>query len=595
MPLQTPAQLTEEKQPLPADGGPLPVSVVIFSRDRPLQLEGLLRSFALHCRDAHQAPVHVLYTVSKPDCQRHYEQVSVECPWAHFLKEENFRADLLQRLQGAEHVFFLVDDTLIVRHFELREVLQALQQNPEALGFSFRLGRNTVHCYPFDKPQAPPIFEPLPNGMVRFAWPEAELDFGYPLELSSSLYRVKDILPLLDQIEFTNPNTLEGQLAEQASRCQAQPFLLCFPQSAAFSLPLNRVQNVNNNRASNAPACSVEALERSFAEGQRLDVDSYTEFVPNACHQEVPLRIMRSEERRPAVSIVIPCYNQAQFLAEAVGSVLGQTYSNWEIIMVNDGSRDNTGEVARQLTADNPARLIRLAEKTNGGLAEARNTGIKIALGRYILPLDADDKIAPAMLEQTVACLEANPDKAIAYTDAVYFGAANHTQRTVEYAIGRLCAENQFHYCSLFRREVWRAVGGYHRNMIWGYEDWDFWIGCEEKGYVAKRVPEPLIFYRVKPQSMFTAALERDLELRAQMVLNHPSLYNEVTRNWAGAILEKSVAAPPVPHEILSRAELLVELRRQNARLNAEVQELRAPKRRWRKFWRKCFGRGESS
>src|ERR1017187_6228517 len=134
--------------------------------------------------------------------------------------------------------------------------------------FSSRRRPNAARSPRLNRPQPPPIFEPLPNGMVRFAWPEAELDFGYPLELSSSLYRVKDILPLLDQIEFTNPNAVEGQLAEQPSRCQAQPFLLCFPQSAAFSLPLNRVQNVNNNRASNAPACSVEALERSFAEGQ---------------------------------------------------------------------------------------------------------------------------------------------------------------------------------------------------------------------------------------------------------------------------------------------------------------------------------------
>jgi glycosyltransferase involved in cell wall biosynthesis len=585
---------TEEQSTIRPVGSFLPVSVVVFSKDRPLQLEGLLRSFALNCRDVHQVSVCVLYAVSKPEGQRHYERLCGEYPWARFVNEGDFRANFERQLQEVEYVVFLVDDTLFVRRFAMKDVLQVLAEHPEALGFSLRLGQNTVHCYPFDKPQALPAFETLPGGMLRFSWRGAELDFGYPLEVSSSVYRVKDIVPLLKAIQFKNPNTLESELAQQAGRCEAQPFLICYPHSAAFSIPLNRVQDVNRNRASALPEHRADSLERAFVEGSRLDVDSYTDFLPNACHQEVRLKTVRHEEKRPAVSIVIPCYNQAQFLAEAVQSVAAQTYSNWEMLIVNDGSKDDTSEVANQLAAQHPTRLIRVVEKANGGLADARNTGIRLALGRYILPLDADDKIAPTMLEQTVACLEANTSAAIAYTDAVYFGAVNHTQLTVEYNFARLCFENQMHYCSLYRREVWGAVGGYNGNMTWGYEDWDFWIGCGEKGFFGRRVPEPLFHYRVKPQSMFTAALERDLELRAQMVLNHPSLYNEVTRTWARAIIDKPAtpSSPAVPNEILSRAELLTELRKQNARLKAEIQELRTPKRRWQKFWRKCVRRG---
>jgi glycosyltransferase involved in cell wall biosynthesis len=575
---------------------PLPVSAVIFSKDRSLQLEGLLRSFALHCWDAARVPVHVLYTVSTPDYQRQYEQVSAEYPWVHFVKEERFRADLQRQLQGAEHVFFLVDDTLFVRGFAMQEVLLVLQRHPEALGFSFRLGRNTVHCYPFDKPQGLPVFEPLPNGMVRFAWPQAELDFGYPLEVSSSLYRAKDILPLLDQIEFTNPNTLEEQLARQASRCQAQPFLLGFTQSAAFSLPINRVQSVLKNRVSDDSAGSADALARRFAEGQRIDAASYAGFVPNACHQETELRTRPGGKRGPTVSVIVPCYNQAQYVSEAVESVVAQTYSDWELIVVNDGSVDKTSEVVRSLAARHPGRLIRLLERPNGGLAEARNSGIRAALGRYILPLDADDKIAPAMLQQTTACLEADPAVAIAYTDGIFFGAVNRISPTLEWDFGRLCAHNFLLYSSLFRRDIWGAVGGYNPNMTWGYEDWDFWIACGEKGFRARRVPAPLFFYRVKHQSMYTAAIEHDLELRARIVLNHPALYNEPTQNWARAVWEKPSPTPAtpsasVPHEILCRAELLTDARKYSTQLQSEIQALQdfypSNQRSRGGFWRK--------
>ena len=100
---------------------------------------------------------------------------------------------------------------------------------------------------------------------------------------------------------------------------------------------------------------------------------------------------------QPLISVIVPCYNQAQYLDECLQSVLEQTYQNWECIIVNDGSPDNTEEVVKKWTEKDPR--FKYLKKENGGLSSARNAGIKAAEGEWILPLDADDKIGDRYLE----------------------------------------------------------------------------------------------------------------------------------------------------------------------------------------------------
>ena len=249
----------------------------------------------------------------------------------------------------------------------------------------------------------------------------------------------------------------------------------------------------------------------------------------------------------PAVSVIVPCYKQAHYLPEAVASVMGQAFADWELIVVNDGSPDDTSRVARDLMARHPDRRIRLLEKPNGGLADARNAGIREARGRLILPLDADDKLHPHMLQKTVALLKAQPRVAIVYTDLARFGAVTDVVALPEYDFKKLVHQNQLNCCSLFRREAWAAVGGYNPNMKLGYEDWDFWIGCGEKGFFGRRLPEPLFFYRVKNTSMFTKALEHHQALHAQIIANHPRLYDEPTQRRAAGILAQPAAGQSAP------------------------------------------------
>jgi glycosyltransferase involved in cell wall biosynthesis/MoaA/NifB/PqqE/SkfB family radical SAM enzyme/predicted SAM-dependent methyltransferase len=511
------------------------VTGVIFSKDRPLQLDATIRSFLFHCCDANIVDLKVLYTTSSAMQQELYAELIKDYPSVRFVKEQNFRNDLLSLLNSSDYILFLVDDNIFVRDFKVIDVINSLSDNSDALGFSLRLGRNTTYCYPLDKEQRLPDIKPLEKaGQIKYDWTTAEYDFGYPLEVSSSVYRTKDILPFISGLPFLNPNSLEGYMAENAHSFKiANPLLLCFDRSITFCVPLNKVQNIAAaNRTSSNPAYSPENLVKIFSDGNRIDVSSYNNFSPNACHQEVGLKLLQPAEKiaisRPLVSVIIPCYNQAQYLSEAVESVVAQTYTNWECIIVNDGSPDNTSDVAKELIARYSGRQMRLLEKPNGGLAAARNSGIRSSKGIYWLPLDADDRIAPSFMDKTVRYMEEHPEIGFVYSNIQHFGLEHNIFLYPDFESDTLVyGDNIVSVCSLVRKKVWEEVGGYNQDMREGYEDWDFWIGCVEKGWQGYRIPDPLFLYRKKEQSMLKDATKKRQKLISRIILNHPALYGE--------------------------------------------------------------------
>jgi GT2 family glycosyltransferase len=501
------------------------VLIVVFSKDRPLQLDATLSSLKLHCDDLHRARIAVLYTTSNAFFAAQYRILGQDHPDVSWIKERRFKPDLLDLVGTSSHSLFLVDDTLIVGAIELGLSADALARHPQLIGFSFRLGRNTRYCYTQDREQALPDFSSLGDGVLSFDWTTAELDFGYPLEVASSMYRSNDLLPLLREVEYRNPNTLEAGLAAKAETFrQTRPHLACYEQSVAASVPANLVQTAWENRIGGEEDLSALALANAYATGRRLDVRAYAETVFRSCHQELPFHY-RQDPTVPTVSVVIPCFGQADYLPDAVGSVVAQTFTDWEIVVVDDSSPDSTAEVADRLAAEHHDRRIRVLRIEHGGVARARNAGIACSRGRYILPLDADDMIAPTMLERAVELLESEPDPAIAYTDLKQFGDCEGVILASVFDPFLLPAENQLSYCALFRREVWEAAGGYNPNMVQGHEDWDFWISCVAEGFTARRIPAPLFMYRVRAGGRYSEALEHDRELRRQLRANHPSLY----------------------------------------------------------------------
>ncbi|MGQ9689521.1 MAG: glycosyltransferase family 2 protein, partial [Desulfobaccales bacterium] len=251
----------------------------------------------------------------------------------------------------------------------------------------------------------------------------------------------------------------------------------------------------------------------------------------------------------PRVSVVIPCYNYGRYLPEAVASVVAQTYQDFEIIIVNDGSTDNTKEVAQQLIASYPQyRLSLINQKNSGQPAISRNCGIREARGEFILCLDAEDLIAPTMLEECLRLLEQNPEVAIAYTDRLDFDGIDQVVLAGDYDFSRLCSANHISYCAFFRKAVWEAVGGYRTNVK-GVEDWDFWIAAGARGFFGRRLPKPLFMYRRHDRGVYQEVIQDSDKKMAQIILNNREVYTSADIARAEPLLQPKEAggAPSLP------------------------------------------------
>ena len=230
------------------------------------------------------------------------------------------------------------------------------------------------------------------------------------------------------------------------------------------------------------------------------------------------------------VSIIVPCYNQAHFLDESLNSVLNQTYSNWECIIVNDGSPDNTEQVAKKWCKKD--KRFQYLKKENGGLSSARNVGIKISKGEYILPLDADDIIHESLVEKMVPELNNNLDLAIVTPYSKFF-AGNVSNITYELkpegsSYRSMLFENNIIATSLYRKQCWIEVGGYDEQMKSGFEDWEFWIAILKQGWKFKVIKEFLFYYRKQEKSMLIDTLQNHRITNMEYVFNkHKEIYKD--------------------------------------------------------------------
>lgn len=225
------------------------------------------------------------------------------------------------------------------------------------------------------------------------------------------------------------------------------------------------------------------------------------------------------------VSVVIPCYNHGLYLDEAVQSVLEQTYSDFEIIIVNDGSTDS---YTNNLINGYRHKKIRVVTTANRGLPSARNNGISKSKGKYILPLDADDRIGKDYLDKAVHILEHNENVGIVYCEAEFFGEEEGRLQIPEYSPELILINNIIFCSALFRKRLWQDVGGYNTNMKYGLEDWDLWLSIITLGCDVYKIPETLFFYRKNKCSMIDELVKdkaKVLIMNMQIIINHHALY----------------------------------------------------------------------
>lgn len=205
----------------------------------------------------------------------------------------------------------------------------------------------------------------------------------------------------------------------------------------------------------------------------------------------------------------MPCYNYAHYLKECLDSLMVQTLKPYEIIVVSDGSPDI--EDMKKVLVDYPT--VTLVEKENGGLSSARNAGISIATGDYIMALDADDKLVPAGLEEHLKLMI--DDKTIAQCALMEFGERHVVMiPTKPTGLKRILMSNTIFCNALYPKQAWVDVGGYDESelMRMGREDHEFWVRCLAKGYTINSSDFIALRYRVHEGQMTQATLHPNMK-----------------------------------------------------------------------------------
>jgi glycosyltransferase involved in cell wall biosynthesis len=224
-------------------------------------------------------------------------------------------------------------------------------------------------------------------------------------------------------------------------------------------------------------------------------------------YYEAYQQAIKAHQHAKKVSVVVPCYNLGRFLPGCIESVQRQTLPDWEVIIVNDASTDNSAAIANQL-ADDDSRVKVIHHLTNQHVAQARNHGIQQAQGAYILPLDADDRLPPDALEKLVGVLDTDRTVDIAAGKLILFNEDNLIQGRVgewpnnaDYEL-QIQGYNRLPYSSLYRRRVWERVGGYRQRIRDGVEDADFWTRALSFGCRATIIDQPTLWYTMRSDGL---------------------------------------------------------------------------------------------
>lgn len=245
---------------------------------------------------------------------------------------------------------------------------------------------------------------------------------------------------------------------------------------------------------------------------------------------------MNTPAAQPAISIVMPCFNARDHLPMSFSSVLAQTFDNWELIVIDDGSRDRSYE---WLKAQGDHRLV-VHQQTNQGVSAARNAGLGLARGEYVAFLDADDTWAPRFLETMLAALAAQPEAALAYCGWQNVGLAGGRGQPFvppEYETADK-EEKLFAGCrwpihaAMVRRPAIMSAGGFNRTLK-NAEDYALWLEIAAKAPIV-RVPEVLAYYHFhgagQASSNKPRAVEQLLAAQQAYVRTHPDFAKRMGR-----------------------------------------------------------------
>ncbi|MFC1733290.1 glycosyltransferase [candidate division KSB1 bacterium] len=261
---------------------------------------------------------------------------------------------------------------------------------------------------------------------------------------------------------------------------------------------------------------------------------------------QIDIPILDNKSSVPLISLVIPCYNHGRYIKDTIKSVLMLHRGLYEVIIVDDGSDDPETIKILNNIIDPDIQLIR---QKNMGLAEARNAGIKKARSKYILTLDSDNTIDPAYVYQAIDILDRNKEVGVVYANHRFFGSSNGYKEVENFSLQRLLIGNYIDACAIFRKKVWENNQGFDPDMpVQGYEDWNFWIGASNNGWMFHHLPDYLFDYRTREDSMIKQSFdpENRFKMVEYTVQKYKKLYNKyfphiisslhkIIANWEGS------------------------------------------------------------
>lgn len=237
------------------------------------------------------------------------------------------------------------------------------------------------------------------------------------------------------------------------------------------------------------------------------------------------------------VSIIIPCYNDWQYVGQSINSALNQTYSNIEVIVVDDGSDVRTKTVLKQFEA----KITKLITQENSGQSTARNVGIQEAKGDYILVLDSDDFFELTFCEKALSVFvnDATIKLVSCYANLIFDNKTSAVFKPEGGSIINFMDNNAVLGSCMFKKEDWLSCDGYDKEMRSGFEDWEFYIRILKNNGVAFIIKEPLFSYRKRIYSTTTIANNNKYELLKYIYLKHQDLFKNNFASFVTFLLSK--------------------------------------------------------
>ena len=197
------------------------------------------------------------------------------------------------------------------------------------------------------------------------------------------------------------------------------------------------------------------------------------------------------------LSIIIPFYNQNEFIEECISSVYSSTFKNFEVILIDDGSVQEESNI-KNLIKYNNLKYFRIE---NSGVSYVRNYGASLSSGEYLMFLDADDKISSSYLEIAINIFKENPNVDYVYSDLIEFGDSNSIRIMEDILNDSYLLYCPTHVSGIIKRKLWNKLGGFDVDMKNGWEDWDLIIRMNQYNFDFKKINKPLFFYRIKKVS----------------------------------------------------------------------------------------------